>query len=57
MTSRERVLAALRRQEPDRVPYCELGTDRALAQKLLGWEEKVDQGVISSCPGITFARR
>ncbi len=37
MTSRERVLAALRREEPDRVPYCELGIDRALAQKLMGW--------------------
>jgi hypothetical protein len=37
MNSRERVLAALRREEPDRVPYCELGIDRALAQKLMGW--------------------
>jgi uroporphyrinogen decarboxylase len=37
MTSRERVLAALRREEPDRVPYCELGVDRALAERLLGW--------------------
>jgi len=37
MTSRERVAAALRRQEPDRVPYCELAIDRALAQQLMGW--------------------
>ena len=37
MTSRERVLAALRREEPDRVPYCELGVDRALAVRLMGW--------------------
>ena len=37
MTSRERVMAALRCEEPDRVPYCELGIDRALAQKLMGW--------------------
>ncbi len=37
MTSRERVLAALRREQPDRVPYCELSIDRALAEKLLGW--------------------
>ena len=37
MNSRERVLAALRCQQPDRVPYCELGIDRALAQKLMGW--------------------
>jgi len=37
MTSRERVLAALRREEPDRVPYCELGVDQDLARRLLGW--------------------
>lgn len=37
MTSRERVLAALRREQPDRVPYCETGIDRALAEQLLGW--------------------
>ena len=43
MTSRERVLAALRREEPDRVPYCELHVDRALAQQLMGWGESDDQ--------------
>jgi uroporphyrinogen decarboxylase len=37
MTSRERVLTALARKQPDRVPYCELGIDRALAQRLMGW--------------------
>ena len=37
MNSRERVLTALRCEQPDRVPYCELGIDRALAQKLMGW--------------------
>jgi len=37
MNSRERVLTALRREVPDRVPYCELGVDRALAARLLGW--------------------
>lgn len=37
MTSRERVRAALHRREPDRVPYCELGVDRSLAQRLMGW--------------------
>ena len=37
MTSRERVLAALRREEPDRVPYCEFAVDRALAQQFMGW--------------------
>ena len=35
MTSRERVLTALRRGQPDRVPYCELGVDRSLAVKLV----------------------
>ncbi len=39
MISRERVLAALRREEPDRVPYCEIGVDRVLAGALLGWSE------------------
>ncbi len=43
MTSRQRVLAALHRKEPDRVPYCELGIDRALAQKLMGWGEPASQ--------------
>jgi uroporphyrinogen decarboxylase len=38
MTSRERVLTTLARKEPDRVPYCELSLDRALAQRLMGWE-------------------
>jgi uroporphyrinogen decarboxylase len=37
MTSRERVRTALNRKEPDRVPYCELGVDRSLAQRLMGW--------------------
>lgn len=43
MTSRERVLTALRCEQPDRVPYCELGIDRALAQRLMGWGEPKDQ--------------
>lgn len=43
MNSRERVLAALAREEPDRVPYCELAIDRALAQKLMGWGEPKGQ--------------
>jgi uroporphyrinogen decarboxylase len=37
MHSRERVLTALRCEVPDRVPYCEFGIDRALAQRLMGW--------------------
>jgi hypothetical protein len=44
MNSRERVLAALRRHEPDRVPYCEIGIDRSLAQQLMGWGEPEGQG-------------
>ena len=39
MTSRERVATALRRQQPDRVPWCELAVDRDLAQRLMGWGE------------------
>lgn len=38
MTSRERVAAALRREEADRVPYCELWYDRVIVEKLLGRE-------------------
>jgi hypothetical protein len=43
MTSRERVLAALRRGQPDRVPYCEIAIDRALACQLMGWGGCGDQ--------------
>ena len=43
MNSRERVMTALRGQEPDRVPYCELGIDSALAQQLMGWGEPDSQ--------------
>jgi len=39
MNSRERVLAALQRKQPDRVPYCELAVDRALAAKMMDLEE------------------
>jgi len=41
--SRERVLTALCRKQPDRVPYCELGVDRALAQRLMGWGKPANQ--------------
>jgi len=44
MTSRHRVLAALRCEEPDRVPYCELWIDREMAQKLMGWEDRREEG-------------
>jgi len=43
MTSRERVLIALSRRQPDRVPYCELGVDRSLAQRLMGWGAPASQ--------------
>ena len=39
MSSRERVLAALRGEEPDRVPYCELNIDRSFVMKLEGAED------------------
>lgn len=43
MTSRERVRVTLHRKEPDCIPYCELGIDRALAQRLMGWGEPASQ--------------
>ena len=43
MNSQVRVQTALQRQIPDRVPYCELHIDRALAQKLMGWGEPLNQ--------------
>ncbi len=43
MNSRDRVLTALRREQPDRVPYCEFAVDRALAQQLMGWGEPQSQ--------------
>jgi len=48
MNSRERVMAALRREEPDRVPWCELAIDRALAQKLMGWKQVPTQAIASA---------
>ena len=33
----ERVAAALRREEPDRVPYCEEYVSRPFAERLMGW--------------------
>jgi len=34
---RERVLAALQREEPDRVPYCEVSVDQKVAAQIMGW--------------------
>ncbi len=46
MTSCERVLAALRREKPDRVPYIEIGVDPAVADQLLGRSERRDAPVM-----------
>ena len=40
LNCRDRVMAALKGEEPDQVPYCELAIDRVFAAKLLGWNEK-----------------
>jgi uroporphyrinogen decarboxylase len=45
MTSRERVAAALRREEPDRVPYCEEYVSRPFAERLLGWDRSGTEAV------------
>ena len=37
MTPRERVMAALNRQETDRIPFCELTIDRSLAEAIMNW--------------------
>ncbi len=39
MNSQQRVLIALRGEQPDRVPFCELVIDRSLARQLMGWDE------------------
>lgn len=44
-SSQERVMAAIHRQEPDRVPYCELGVDRLLAARLMGWTQPDSQAM------------
>ena len=48
MTSRERVLAALNLDQPDRVPWCELAVDGALAQKLMGWKQVPTQAIAAA---------
>jgi uroporphyrinogen decarboxylase len=50
MNSRERVLAALRRETPDRVPYLEIGIDRALAVRLGGWPEDDPPAALDATP-------
>ena len=43
MNSRERVAMALRCEQPDRVPRCEVAVDRALAMKIMDWGDPVSQ--------------
>jgi len=50
MNSRDRVLAALRCEQPDRVPYCELSIDRALAERLMGWGEPDQAASLETTP-------
>lgn len=45
MNSRERVLSALRREEPDRVPYCEEYVSRPFAERLMGWGSPLNESV------------
>lgn len=45
MTSRERVASALRREEPDRVPYCEEYVSRPFAERLMGWSRSSSDAV------------
>jgi len=46
LTSKERVLTALRCQKPDRVPFMELGVDYVVGQRLLK-KERYDQGELA----------
>ena len=43
MTPRERVLAALDLEEPDRVPYCEHSFSQKIAQQLLQSKSEVSE--------------
>lgn len=42
LSSRDRVATALRGEEADRVPYCEVYLSRAFAHPLMGWPGEVD---------------
>ena len=48
MNSRERVVTALRREEPDRVPVCEINVDRAFAEKLEGVQGLVGNAALQT---------
>lgn len=45
LTSRERVLTALRREEPDRVPWVESYMHQPLAEKILGYSLQIPKDV------------
>jgi len=55
LNSRERVMAALKGEEPDRVPYCELAIDRVFGAKLLGWNEKSSVNALAEDSPFTLA--
>jgi uroporphyrinogen decarboxylase len=55
MTSRERVLCALARQQPDRVPYCELNVDPSLAQRLMGCGQPMNAATSLEANAYTLA--
>lgn len=57
MLSRERVLAALRCEEPDRVPYCELWIDPGFARKVMGWPNGVGDNGWTAQEARSLARR
>lgn len=38
LSSSDRVAAALRREEPDRVPYCEVYVSRSFVTPMMGWD-------------------
>jgi len=48
MSPRERILTALRREEPDRVPWYELAVDPGLAHKLMGWRKEPAPSIASA---------
>ena len=48
MTSRERVQTALKREEADRVPVCEINVDRAFAEKLEGAKSLVGNAALQT---------
>jgi hypothetical protein len=51
MTSRERVLAALRLERPDRVPFVDLGVDHKAARAVLG-RDTFTQGEVADALGL-----